>query len=75
MLTVAKLAGTEEGAELAKALFDLVAAHMPEAELADTGGIDEAAAGGEVKELGGGGGVGALAGAFRQAAYAQVSIR
>ena len=74
MPAIAELAAAQQGPELAKALFHLLPAHMPQAELADARRVDQAAARGQMEQLGGGGGMGAFAGALRQGAHPQLRI-
>ncbi len=75
VFAVAEAAGADQVVELDKARFHIAAADVAEAEFADAWGVDQLTATGEVEQPRGGGGVGALAGQFRQRAYAGVDFR
>src|SRR5690554_1662033 len=74
VLTVAETAMAEEGAELDETVQQIVLADMGQAELTNTGRIDQIATVGEVKQAGGGGGMRAFAGQLGKRAHAQGSV-
>ncbi|VVO43453.1 hypothetical protein PS720_06159 [Pseudomonas fluorescens] len=75
MFAIAEAAGADQVVEFDKARFHVAAADVAEAEFADTRGVDQLTAAGEVEQSRGGGGVSALAGQFRQWAHAGVDFR
>src|SRR5690606_9932554 len=62
VLAVAEAAAPEQVMEFDEAGLHIMAINVTQAELADAGRVDQLAAAGKVKQPGGGGGVGALAG-------------
>ncbi len=75
MFAVAEAAGADQVVELDEARFHIAAADVAEAEFTDAWGVDQLTAAREVEQPCGGGGVGALAGQFRQRAYAGINFR
>ena len=72
MLAVTEAAAAQQVVELDEACLHIITADMAQAELANTGGVDQLAAAGEMEKPCGGGGVCALAGQFRQCADTRI---
>jgi hypothetical protein len=62
VLAVAEAAMADQFAELDKARFNIIPAYVHQTKFANTGGVDQLAAAGEVEQTRCGGGVGAFAG-------------
>ena len=75
VFAVAEAAGADQVVELDEARFHIAAADVAQAKFTNTRGVDQLTAAREVEQPRGGGGVGTLAGQFRQRAHACVDFR